>query len=31
MIAAAIVTLLIISIVSEPFRTVLRGLSLPLR
>jgi uncharacterized membrane-anchored protein len=31
MIAAAIITLLIISIVSEPFRTVLRGLSLPLR
>lgn len=31
MVAAAIVTLVIISLVSEPVRTVLRGLSLPLR
>ncbi|WP_426572909.1 putative cytokinetic ring protein SteA [Aquihabitans sp. McL0605] len=31
MVAAAIVTLIIISAVSEPVRTVLRGLSLPLR
>jgi uncharacterized membrane-anchored protein len=31
MVGAAIITLVIISIVSEPVRTVLRGLSLPLR